>query len=1432
MEQENWIKTSEVGATTIHRTLNNPRGILNFDQNITALEIFGSSNFRLQDFSITTADAIVSGTSTYGVYMNNASDYHITRVNIETGDAASGANGAVGCVGTDGTTGNNGQNGLPDTQDNNVQGGNGGFGGTSCGSFAVVFGGGGGRYADLGNGIGVGATGSSASASVVDGGAGGGGGRGGNAADGASGGASGRGGTPLSPPAGCSASGSGMGSSVSGGMGGGRNTLGDGVTFNNGNPTAGQDGTTGIDGFDGCVGADGARGLNVACRFQIGTGATGMSGSGGSGGGGGGGGGGQGGPCGCINGTGAAGGGGGGGGAGGLGGRGGFGGGASFGIYMCSNGANGFIEHCHVDAGNFGAGGIGGAGGTGGQGGIGGAGGLGTAAEVQDGGNGGDGGLGGNGGAGGNGQNGISINIFWDSTGTSPVAQDSTYELYNQQIIYATNVNCTNTAVLFWDSSSVASHPLTTAMPQIIPLGLANTSVTNWIFDNLGQNTIPATGSFNADTSRYNTIGRYDIRHNTCAGCPASGGTAGNALSEYKGFHNIAFNQNYQPDILSSANQVGVDTFQLCTGDFASFSSSIPSDSMIWKFDGAITNPGSVQHVAATAFNVSGFFTVELFLWTSCCGQTPVDTIYLYVNPSPTVTLNGAATLCLGDSAYLTMTGLAASDSVVWSTSNNLTSISKDSTLIYPTATSTYSATIYSTIEVGGQSVLTCPSTVSHTITVNTLLNPNLSATDVTCNNNGSATTAFTTGAYNFAWSNGFTETNVMNSTANNLSAGNYCVTITDLSTGCMDTFCVLVRTGATLGMVYANTSAVTCFGATDGCVLIGTANGTAPFTYVWDTIVPGIVGTTAVDYTVCNLPPRVYAVTSTDVLGCSSVTSFEIISPGPLQITVRDTMHPICGNNGRIELEVTGGTGLLDYTWSTGDSTLIVDHLAAGQYCITATDQNNCATATCVTLVQQQNLVATASLITPISCHGDSACIGIETTGGSGNYLYSINPLNNNQTDSLFCGLVADTMPYIITIIDTSYNCTTTASISITEPSPVVASIANSTSINCFGDSTGMITAMGTGGVVATNYTYNWNTGGTTATITNLVANVNYCVTISDDNGCTSSVCQSLSQASSALSVALSEQSSISCHGANDGVVEALATGGTGSLSYIWGVNAGSQTTSIITGLSAGIYCVTITDSLGCTMDDCIIVTEPSPLVATISSSIDVDCNGACTGAAMFTASGGTPNYSYQWSNGQNTAQVNNLCAGVYMVTITDANACVVIDSVSISEPATILSGTIVDNGDGTATAIGTGGTGIFTYQWDAAAGNQTTARAIGLVHNGTYEVTITDANACETVVSVTINIVGVPQIVNLESFDVLPNPNNGSFQVKVAFTEARTATVRLTNVLGQVLREYTYSKANFSIPLELNNQASGVYFVVLQVGNQSKTQKVIVIK
>lgn len=499
----NWTKTSLAGATTIHRTNANPSGTYNNNQHIKALEIKNSQNFRLQDLTVTTDDATIEGLSTYGIFMENASDYHIVRVQILPGNAGSGVRGAAGCgrsgaVGTstlDGEVGLNGQNGEIDDDAANIAGGNGGDGGVACNSTVFATGGPGG---DANNGS-IGGMGTNGVPGSSNGGGGAGGGRGGPQSSGHSGGASGAGGAPFSPA--CAGTANGLGGIVLGSAGGLVDDPG----------TAGTDGLDGVNGTNGCIGTQGAAGAIQSCGFVVGgQGGTGTPGSAGSGGSGGGGGGGQ--YCSfCIDGTGNGGGGGGGGGAGGMGGEGSYGGGASFGIFMCSNGNNGYIEDCYILAGNAGAGGLGGDGGTGGIGGDGGLGGNVGTSEIGKGGDGGKGGNGGNGGAGGSGSDGIAINIYWTGNGSAAVVLDSTFNLAAQSTISVSNINTMGATVTLTD------------------LSLPIPSTTNWDLDYYTNNTSPATATNNPSTAVYNRAGRFSIFHNT----------TGAAMAEYKDFFGI-----------------------------------------------------------------------------------------------------------------------------------------------------------------------------------------------------------------------------------------------------------------------------------------------------------------------------------------------------------------------------------------------------------------------------------------------------------------------------------------------------------------------------------------------------------------------------------------------------------------------------------------------------------------------------------------------------------------------------------------------------------------------------------------------------------------------------------------------------------------------------------------------------------------------------
>ncbi|CAA6828953.1 MAG: internalin, putative [uncultured Aureispira sp.] len=546
---------------------------------------------------------------------------------------------------------------------------------------------------------------------------------------------------------------------------------------------------------------------------------------------------------------------------------------------------------------------------------------------------------------------------------------------------------------------------------------------------------------------------------------------------------------------------------------------------------------------------------------------------------------------------------------------------------------------------------------------------------------------------------------------------------------------------------------------------------------------------------------------------------------------TITATADASCNtsSDGSVSIAASGGTPAYSYNIGTGNQTSgTFGGLSQGTYMITVTDNGTCSTTVGVSIGAPSVLTASLNSSSDVVCFGSATgTADVSSVGGTPAYSYNIGA--GSQTSGLFTGLTANN--YIVTVTDMN-NCMSTIPLVIAEPTSALgATVTSAVDPTCNGTTDGSLSVGATGGTAP--YSYNIGSGGQFSNAFTGLSSGAYTLSVTDGNGCMTTTSVSLVNPSLiASNVSVSSNyngAQISCNGASDGAIIAAATGGTGALTYTW---SNGQTGPLVTNLSATAYTVTITDANGCNTDVAVIVSEPSALSATATVNRAVSCNGGSDGIALVTATGGTGVTTAIWSNGQLGTTATNLTANTYTISITDANSCNTTTSVVVTAPTTALTGTVVDNGNGTATANAVGGTAGYSYQWDAAAGNQTTAMATGLVHNGTYAVTITDANGCTTVASVTVNIVGLDQIPNLAAFEVLPNPNVGTFQIQVNFTVAKESTVRLTNVLGQVLKEYSYSDASFSIPVELRDQASGVYFVILQTGAQSTTKKIVVTK
>jgi hypothetical protein len=298
----------------------------------------------------------------------------------------------------------------------------------------------------------------------------------------------------------------------------------------------------------------------------------------------------------------------------------------------------------------------------------------------------------------------------------------------------------------------------------------------------------------------------------------------------------------------------------------------------------------------------------------------------------------------------------------------------------------------------------------------------------------------------------------------------------------------------------------------------------------------------------------------------------------------------------------------------------------------------------------------------TTVKCNGGND--GTATASAAGNiaavtYLWSDAAASTTATIS---SLSAGT--YTVTITE-SASCTAIASYTVTEPT-LLAITCSKVDVTAIGGTNGEASVTASGGTAA--YTYLWSdaAASTTASITGL-AKGTYMVTVTDANGCTKE-CSSIVNEPGCLLTATATGTNVKCNGGNDGTATASAAGNIAVVTYLWS-DAAASTTATISGLVAGTYTVTITETASCTAVASYTVTEPTLLVVACSK-VDVTTIGGTNGEASVTASGGTAAYTYLWSNAATSASITGLAKGTYTVTVTDANGCTKVCSSAVNEP------------------------------------------------------------------------------------------------------------------------------------------------------------------
>ena len=504
------------------------------------------------------------------------------------------------------------------------------------------------------------------------------------------------------------------------------------------------------------------------------------------------------------------------------------------------------------------------------------------------------------------------------------------------------------------------------------------------------------------------------------------------------------------------------------------------------------------------------------------------------------------------------------------------------------------------------------------------------------------------------------------------------------------------------------------------------------------------------------GLNPNVtYAVVATINLACSgtqATTTF--VLPGPtISITQTNTT---CGNNTGVITAIGSGT-TAPYTYSidgiTFKATGTFTGLPAGVYTVTVKDANGCRNTNVVTILNT-NGPTLAFTSTNADCGNNNGTITANITGGTAPYQYSIDGIIF-QNNNFFTGLIGGT--YTLTVKDAT-GCTNAVVINITSsPSPLITAIP--ASATC-GSSNGTITAFGSGGTGALQYSINGNSFQVSNVFTNLTPG-SYTVYVKDANGCSKTTTVTIADSPAPTVTAVSTPAA--CNNIN-GTITATGIGGIAPLQYsIDGVFF--QTSNIFTGLAPGSYTITVKDNTGCTNITAITVSSTGGPLVTAASTVSICSTN--TGTITATASGGLPGYQYS-INGitfQASNIFNTVGAGNYVVYVKDAAGCIGTVTVVVGNTAgpslkVVSTPTACNTNTGSITATGTGGTAPLQYSIDGTT-YQVSNIFTGLA-TGTYTLYVKDANGC--IKTINVNVVNVSGLsIEVSSISSSCSTNNG---------------------------------------------------------------------
>lgn len=471
-----------------------------------------------------------------------------------------------------------------------------------------------------------------------------------------------------------------------------------------------------------------------------------------------------------------------------------------------------------------------------------------------------------------------------------------------------------------------------------------------------------------------------------------------------------------------------------------------------------------------------------------------------------------------------------------------------------------------------------------------------------------------------------------------------------------------------------------------------------------------------------------------------------------------------------------------LNYQWSNGFFQKNVQITANGTgfstttYTVTITDANGCTAKDAIKItslpgVSQTNVTAVQNVG---FCGGNNGSISLQALDGNAPYTFQWS--GPNQTTGAVTGVPAGGGTiggltqggYRITVTDaTGLGCSMVLpSLVLNAPGLTVSAPVITHPLCPGGTGSISVTAQGT------TPAFLWSNSATTNALTAVPAGT-YSVTVTD-GACQQIIPDLKITAPAAFQILSNKISAVRCNGNSDGGIDITVTGGTAPYSYLWN---DLQTTADRTGLSAGNYRVTITDANGCTAVSApLVVTTPAPLQTT-GQITPVRCFGGSDGAISLAVQGGMGPYFTEWSTGAFALETDNLAAGTYTVSVVDAQQCPATQTFTVAQPpalqitlANAQNPTCAGKTNGSLAVQVNGGAGNYQLIWN----NGANTTALQNLEDGTYAVSVTDANGC-TAESTEFQLIA-PQVIQFLETNVAPvacfGGNSGSIDLSLSST------------------------------------------------------------